>query len=414
MAKLPTWHPLQKEMISLYRKFPYVVVCAGRRGGKSLTSAYIALEAALMKAWNILIMCPTHQQAFDIYSPSYLEPLTQKVLSSYPDCKINRSNHLYTYPTPNGVGVIHLRSALASNKIRGQKYDLVILDEFSMFANAVRVWEEDVQPTTADNPNSKVLFTSTPCGMNYFHQLYSRSRERDNWASLHWPTSANPYISPDKLEEIKRDLGEKAWRQEYQAEFISDGAYFKSIDDLIELNIAGGGDYTFSIDIGRDNDATVIAVWDSSNKALFDLLIPPSNSSYPEIVEFIKNAINKYQPKHIRIEKNNAGSAVIDYLRKEGIPIEEFVTTNETKRALVEDFAIGIENKKFKINGRMEELPRFRHEMSVFRSKKTPSGLPTFSAPNGYHDDTIMASILGYPLITTPKRPTRALMVGLK
>src|SRR5574343_1169705 len=281
-AKMPDWHPLQRKMIDLYRQHSYLVVCAGRRGGKSLASAYIALEAAVMRAWNILIMCPTHQQAYDIYSPSYLEPLTNKLTPIYPGCQVNRSKHIYTYPTPNGTGVIHLRSALAAGKIRGQKYDLVILDEFSMYPRAMRIWEEDIQPTTADNPRSKVLFISTPCGMNDFHSLYNRHLTRENWGALHWPTSANPYITPEKLQEIRLDLGEKAWRQEYEAEFIADGAYFKTIDPLLKpLNSDELDDIIFSIDIGRDKDSTVIAVWNLTKKALVDLLIPKLGLTYP-------------------------------------------------------------------------------------------------------------------------------------
>jgi hypothetical protein len=120
---------------------------------------------------------------------------------------------------------------------RGRKYHRIILDEIAHVpetANMPLVWASSLAPTLLDYKGNAVA-ASTPFGMspaNFFFQI-AQSTELD-WHEFVAPSSQNPFLPADELEDIRLRSNPLIWRQEYMAEFTSlDGAALFNLANML-------------------------------------------------------------------------------------------------------------------------------------------------------------------------------------
>src|SRR5207249_187372 len=133
-----------------------------------------------------------------------------------------------------------------------------------------------IRPTLTDHRGGAWFF-STPRGRNFFHELYTRENSQAHWKAHHAPTSANPHIPADEIEEARKDLPERVFLQEYEAVFLDDGAgVFRNVlaavdEDLpIDPHVATdamGDAFVIGVDWARHNDFTVFTVLDAKKRA---------------------------------------------------------------------------------------------------------------------------------------------------
>src|SRR5205085_1122506 len=72
------------------------------------------------------------------------------------------------------------------------------------------------------------LFLTTPCGTNWFYDLFQAAGAAPGWARWQRPTSDNPRVPPAELEAAKAELGTYAFSQEFEAQFLQPrGGFFK-------------------------------------------------------------------------------------------------------------------------------------------------------------------------------------------
>ena len=120
-----------------------------------------------------------------------------------------------------------------------------------------------------------------------------------------------------------------------------------------------------------------------------------------EQIDWIADIIlNKLDPKKIKkifAESNSIGNVYIDLLRKKvegslgnNVKIEEFTTTNDTKREIIEYLISRIGNESVKL---FDDNEQYR-EFSMYMMEITPSGKVSYNAQLGAHDDCVMASAI--------------------
>lgn len=126
-----------------------------------------------------------------------------------------------------GGGTVQVRSADDPASLRGEGLDKVVIDEVAHIRKFDEVWEQSLRPALSDRLG-RALFISTPKGYNHFYELFKRAETSGDWASFQFPTSANPFIDPQEIEDARKDLPELVFRQEYLAEFVQlAGALFR-------------------------------------------------------------------------------------------------------------------------------------------------------------------------------------------
>ena len=84
------------------------------------------------------------------------------------------------------------------------------------------------------------------------------------------------------------------------------------------------------------------------------------------------------------------GDPICDELQRENVEVDGYKFTNTTKKDLIENLSIMIENQQITI----PPIPELINELKLYGYKTTPSGNVQYGAPDGYHDDCVIALAL--------------------
>lgn len=118
-----------------------------------------------------------------------------------------------------GGGFIDIWSAEnGADRIRGQKYHRVVMDECAVIAGLVMIWERVVRPTLADYEGD-AWFLSTPRRGSGFEELYRKAETDPDWMSWTLPTRLNPYIKAAEIEAARAGSSAETFAQEWEASF---------------------------------------------------------------------------------------------------------------------------------------------------------------------------------------------------
>lgn len=383
--EVPELHLAQQQIVNESRRFN--VLACGRRFGKSLLGIELDLEPAL-EGYPVAWFSPTHKMLAEIWRDMtlILKPITKRTAVQ---------EHRVELITG---GVVDMWSLDAADSTRGRKYKRAIVDEAAMVPGFQDAWQAVIRPTLTDYEGD-AFWLSTPRGMNFFKQGFDYGQDplMADWASWQFPTAANPYISPDEIQKAKEELPELTFKQEFLAEFLqSEGAVFRNIqpnltaplnalpDDHRDHRVVSG------LDWAQKHDFTAHSIGCADCKV--ELELDRFNK-----IEWafqrgrIKAQHDKWNISQILAEHNSIGSPNIEALQSEGLPVLPFETTAASKGPLIQSLALALERSEYQwLNN-----PVATAELVAYESKvSTVTGRATYSAPEGMHDDTVIARAL--------------------
>lgn len=377
-------HQAQAQIKREARRFN--VVDCGRRFGKTLFGTDLLIDPVL-HGHPVAWFAPSYKYLIEVWDEvaSMLAPVTTE---------INKTDkRLKTI----GGGSVRMWTLQDKDAGRGDAYRRAVIDEAAMVPDLLNIWDNAIRPTLSDYQGDAWFF-STPKGHNGFWQLWQRGQDDayPDWLSWQFPTSANPYIAPTEIEAARKSLPERVFAQEYLAQFMDDaGGVFRKVMkaavlDPLDGPIDGHG-YVFGVDWGKSNDWTVISVWDSAEQKM--VYQDRFNQIDYHFQRERLGALNQqFHPRVIQAESNAMGEPIIDELRRDGLPVRAFNTTNATKAAIIEQLALGFEQESIQI----VNDPVLIGELQAYEIGRTPSGMVRYSAPDGMHDDCVMAAAIGY------------------
>ena len=142
--------------------------------------------------------------------------------------KINEAE--LTITLKNG-SKISLRGSENPDALRGFFIKgILIMDEFQDIDP--KAWEV-MRPTLSDH-KARVLFCGTPKGRgNQLFDFYQRGQDQTEteWSSYSYTTAQGGWVSEEELEQARRDLDPRSYRQEYEAEFSNyEGVVYYAFD----------------------------------------------------------------------------------------------------------------------------------------------------------------------------------------
>ena len=286
---------------------------------------------------------------------------------------------------------IEFKSADNFDSLRGSGIHLLVIDEAALIDR--EAWEEALRPTLTDT-KGKAIFVSTPKGRNYFFELFCRGQDPQypEWESFTFPTSSNPYISPDEIEEAKRTLPDTVFRQEYLAEFLEDSAgVFRNIKACIQGEFEEPKhkhSYVLGWDVAKHEDFSVMMVVDTSSRHVvaYDRF---NQVDYTLQVSRLESLAKKYDAT-VLMDSTGVGDPILEQVLKAGIKAEGFQFTNTSKQQLIEYLSVQLEQQKITF----PEIPELIHELELFQYEITRAGNVRYSAPQGYHDDCVISLAL--------------------
>lgn len=382
-ARLPAFHSRQREIAVSDARFK--VAACGRRFGKTRLGAALCIMTAAQRgrAWWI---APTYKVSEVGWR------LIRRLAEQIPGADIKRGDRMILLP--NG-GEVQVRSADDPNSLRGEGLDFVVFDECAFVQE--EAWTEAIRPALSDR-KGRAMFISTPKGHNWFWRLWQRCIDvhDDEWHGWQLPTSDNPYIDAAEIEAARRGLPERIFNQEYLAQFLDDaGGVFRHVMDAATAEPQDGNhhghEYTFGIDWGRSSDFTAIAVLDVTSSSLV-ALDRFNQIDYSTQIGRLTALYERFRPRVIVAEANSMGQPLIEQLTAAGMPVVPFTTTNASKQIAVDALALAFERGTLRIL----PDPVLIAELQAYEAERLPSGLTRYSAPDGMHDDTVMALMLAW------------------
>jgi hypothetical protein len=232
--KLPIFHPGQRRAFEVWRKNKYVAGRAGRRWGKTDYAKTIAADY-MIKGRNVGWFAPSYRIMSEAYTE--LAMLLHAVIPRTGGA--NKTEGVIRTTTGGRTDFWSLENERAG---RSRKYDLVVIDEAAFAkANMVDIWEQAIEPTLLDHAmlpyGGRCLMISNTNGIaedNFFYMACETKKERYKFATFHAPTSDNPYMPKERLEQLQREKHPLVWQQEYLAEFVDfSGVSFFEKDRLL-------------------------------------------------------------------------------------------------------------------------------------------------------------------------------------
>ena len=369
---LPTPHLAQRKVLESNARFR-VLMC-GRRFGKSLISQVISTIESL-NGRHVAYITPTYNLA-----KVFFDELCNIIPADI--STVNRSD--LTIKLITG-GSINFFTGERLDNLRGRKFHYVIIDEASFIINLEEGWLNSIRPTLTDY-QGKALFVSTPKGKNFFYSLYLKGLDSNKeWDSFKYSTYDNPHIIKSEIDAAKNELPEVVFEQEYMANPAENSANpfgSKALANCISA-MSTEPVRVYGIDLAKSSDWTVIIGLDiNGNVAYFE--------RFQNDWATTQNKIRMLNRVPMLVDSTGVGDPVVEQLQREGLAIEGFKFTSQSKQELMLGLQVAIHQEKIHYPAGM-----IQEELEIFEYQYSANGVK-YSAPSGFHDDCVMALALAW------------------
>lgn len=320
-------------------------------------------------------------------------------------------------------------SATTASAIRGKTVNVLFIDEVAHIPK--KLWDQfylSSYPTITSGETTKLIFVSTPKGLNHFYDFYIGAPE-NGFVTSDATWELHPNRGKEWLSNILTKFTKEEFAQEFECNFLGSSyslinpGTLTSLKHEEPLRIAENlwifeepvpnAQYIITADVseglGFDHSAFhVLRLNDIKNGQLEEVASFQDNRTDPIQYAAILFRIGMYyNTAHVLVESNDIGKTVIRYLkidleypnvvrtkheidpaRPSADKSRDFGlrVTKRTKRIGCINLKIFIESHKFKIKCK-RTIEEFKH---FVRPPEVAEKDGSFSADSGYNDDLIM------------------------
>lgn len=382
----------QKDIVSLCdnEEQKYLVVIASRQIGKSFVLRLQCMKWLFSNKNDVAYVTLTNRLGKKFY---------KAIKKSIPDALIKESDSTQLIIETTNGSTISFLSIEGIENVRGLTFSHMVIDECAFARETTpdgqNIWQNILSPTL-DAKGRKAVFISTPFGRSglfYESVVKGESKDHPNWSLVKATIYDDETKTPEWIEEKRRELTDKAFRQEYCCEFVDDGAsYFQGFSQLfvnndkkLEGNVWCGIDFS---DTGEDE--TIVTFEDEQGNVEQHLIEGTRDAKYQKIADLINS-----QPNLMRCyaEKNSMGGVMLNEILKLVKPhlkgkIEEFATTSQSKPEMIKLLAKDIEGGRLYFERKNIDL---LSQFGTFVATINPNTKSVRYAASIGHDDRVMS-----------------------
>jgi hypothetical protein len=195
------------------------------------------------------------------------------------------------------------------------------------------------------------------------------------------------------IEQERESLPGFEFRRLYEAEWTEDeAAVFRGVEECIspvpQLLSGDADQFVVGIDVGQQVDYLAAVSMGVKTRRL-ELRERFRGIGYPQAAQRLQALQHSLHAPFV-VEVNGPGIALVQEFDRLGVSYIPFTTTSQSKQEIILALAGDVQNKRIQV----ADNPPLPYEMAIFRYSRTPSGLYKYSAPEGEHDDTVMAAAL--------------------
>lgn len=380
--KLKIW---QQEAYDYIADSPHqgktLVIKSKRQVGKNFLGTAVLLNYCSMGKINAILE-PSLNQCRRVF-----KQITKALSRSGLLASCNAST--LTIEFKNGAEIL-FKSAAQGENLRGDTITgILIIDEAAFIPDEII---ETILPTIDAN-NANLMIISTPLFTSgYFYEEYISAG--NNKLVLNWNNyDTSEFLSATRLEEYRQKLSPNKFKSEYLGQFITEnGLLFNNLQNCIgtpsnEDKVYIGIDFA----TGSGSDYTAICGINDNGEQVFIKRVkdmPPTQQ-----VDWLANTINSYKTVKILAEQNSIGKVYIDMLKKKiKVPITNWTTSNSSKKDLVTNLQLALENKQITIlsdDYMLDELRKYQADVNL------KTNVVTYNASVG-NDDQVIALMLAW------------------
>lgn len=387
-AKLISWqNDLVRDFLKL-KKDERLVIKKCRQVGCSFTFAQILFYVAINRPKSTSIYITTTNSAARKFFQDMSEFCKESSLVS-----LNASLLEMTFW--NG-SIIYFKSS--ESQLRGiscKRGGIMVVDECAFLKSDI--WTSILPFTTVSKANT--LIASTPwTKRGMYYTFYERALSGDPGYHLidTRDYDLSYFITEDQREEYRKILSPQAFRTEIDGEFMdsTSGVFgdYQSVYAEPEDKDPVWCGIDFSVSVGGDD--TVLTGF---NKSKQQCLLYYDNSIADPVqrAEKLAEIINAHPTiKKVVCETNSMGSTFISILRRKlhrPSILEEFTTTNSTKKDIIENLVSLIGQKEITLL----DDPKLDYEFAIFQLIELKNGNYSYAADTRVQnskDDIVMAT----------------------
>lgn len=380
-------------------------------GATTICAAYALWYIIFNKDKNVMVVSIGDRESRDFLD---------RAVSMYDDLpkwlrpkEIERNKHVLKLSTGSKI------KSQPAGAGRGESVSLLIVDEAAFIDKMTEFWMA-IYPTISTGGSAFIL--STVNGMaNLYYELYHDAElGKNNFhvINIHW--REHPEYTEEWASETRGNVGERAWLQEYEGEFLGTGETFIDGGTLQQVKIQTNEKFyskhynmmrvwedpkpyhTYLIaadsSFGRDRDYSafhIINLYDGTQVAEF-------YSNRIGLNEFAKIMVQeglRYNTAFICPERNGLGLALIEQLFEvheyENMWTDEkgqmgYLVNNKNRDQLLNTLQENLKTSKIKVNSE-----RTFKELTTFIISKTGK----IQAEDGFADDLVMSLAIGANLM---------------
>ena len=414
----PSLYDKQREFVDDPAR--YTLCEAGTKSGKTLACA----TWLVARAWSepetiwwwvapsygqamIAFELITHGDRMNADANSRRGGPLKRLLEPPHHCKVRRSGTCPELELFNGT-LIQFRTAAEPDLLYGSGVSGAVVDEASRLSEQAFV----AVRSTLTMTRGPIKIIGNPRGTrNWFYKLCQRAKADGGEYSYHHLCSAdNPYIPPEEIEDARRILPERMFRELYLGEAQEgEGQVFTHIERACSVRGVQppepGHQYVIGWDPARKLDYSAVSIFDRGEMPYREVTIERlTNVSFDAQLDRVKTLSGRYFNAPVIFDGTSMGGDFVgEDARKKGIPAIPFIFSSSSKNEIISRMVAALEREAvaFQRQGHAAEVARGELELFEGRSLGT-SGLLAYSAPEGAHDDTVMARCLALHAIERP------------
>ena len=267
----------------------------------------------------------------------------------------------------------------------------IVIDEAPLVKR--EIWEEILRPIVAQNKNRWMVAIFTPKGKaNWIYEYWCKYANDPDWARYILSAETSGIIPSDELEKVKAELPSRIFAQEFLCDFSeSSASVFKNIDLCIAGELQApksSSQYVTGVDLAKVDDFTVLCTMDKTTRQVvaFERF---NQIEWSVQKERILAHCRKYNSFPV-IDATGIGDPIVEDLRRQGLEAFPFKISATSKKELIERLMVAIEQ-------RLITFPRIEalvNELGLFSYEVTDHGNVRYAAPQGLHDDCVIALAL--------------------
>ena len=395
--KLFPWQKQVDRELETHRKGCTHVIKAKRQVGKSTMLELILLKTAINHAKTTSIcLSPTLEQARKVYKA------VKNIIT--PTRLYTHHNDVSLTITLKNKSVIMFKSAEQKVGLKGFTVTGVYcIDE------AAYVPDEIFFDTLAwvNVSQAPIVMVSTPFHKTgFFYKYFTMGSENGNSVySYDWSEfDTSALLPPEKLEEYRREVPALKFKTEFLGQFLdNEGGVFGEYGHIINSVIDPESKNTYmGIDwgTGQGQDETAIVLFNSSRQMV--AVYHFNDKDETQTIDYIIELIKEWKPLRVQVEKNSIGTVFYGLLDKAirknklNTQLLGFVTTNDSKERLINNFQVAMQNNSVQI------LPdkTLCTQMDMYECKVNDNKKRIYNAAYGFHDDIVISMLLAYDCIS--------------